>query len=295
MIIYATVATNNSGYLVALKEQFKKYNINLNILGYKKKWKGFNWKIQQIRDFLLKQKENDIVVFMDAFDVLLLNNNYIEERFKSFNKNIVLSVEQLSDSELHQYFCRKVFKPYYNYLINGGLYMGYTKYMLLYFDLINKYYDLDNYQDDQRIFNSFPYQNETIKNFYDNHIGIDIESKIFYNLQVPFSKNPDKHTIKNNKILVNGIEPNFIHAPAKQNINYVLELYNIKIPSNMIVNNNTEQFINNYNIVKYFTKTYYKYFVYEITILFLLLFIILFAFFIFKRYRLLLNNGKFYK
>ena len=291
-MIYATVATNNNGYLQCLISQCKKNDVELNIIGLNEKWGGFNWKIKKIRSFLSKQNKNDIVVFMDAYDVILLNNNDIEEKFKSFKKKIVMSVEQHSKSSIHKYFYKKVFNPYYNYLINGGLYMGYVEYLIIYFDYINKYYNLNSSQDDQIIFNSFPYENETIQDFYKNYIVLDINSIIFYNLQVPICKKNDIHTIINKKIFVNSNEPNFIHAPGKRNINNLLTNYDINIPSNMIKSNYVEHFLTEVNTVTYSIKTYYKYFVIE----FMIILIIICTFFlIFKRYYTNTKNGFFSK
>ena len=80
-----TVATEKGGYFKALKESAYRYNYDLVTLGYGMKWKGFGWRLKLILDFLITLPQDEIIMIVDAYDVILLRDS--SELLKEFKKN----------------------------------------------------------------------------------------------------------------------------------------------------------------------------------------------------------------
>ena len=72
-----------------------------SILGQGEKWKGWKWRLEKYLDFcnvLLSQNvsKNEVCIFLDAFDVLCLRKDTVEnfeKLFHNFNSDIVFSSE----------------------------------------------------------------------------------------------------------------------------------------------------------------------------------------------------------
>jgi hypothetical protein len=65
-----TVATESKYYFPYLVESCKKHGLNLEVLGFGEKWTGFNMRFRLMTDYLKQLPENDIVCFVDGYDVL---------------------------------------------------------------------------------------------------------------------------------------------------------------------------------------------------------------------------------
>jgi hypothetical protein len=117
-----TVATKNDGYYNALKQSAINNNINLITLGFGQKWTGFMLKFNLIKDYLNQLNDNDIVGFVDAYDVLILQDtNIIINKFKSFNSPIILSKDCKLNSLLSMYIIPRLFDKCGDIYINSGL------------------------------------------------------------------------------------------------------------------------------------------------------------------------------
>jgi hypothetical protein len=85
-----TVATNNEGYYNALNNNL--HNINIITLGFGQKWNGFTMKYDLTKKYLNNLNDNDIVVFTDAYDVLLLqDSNTIINNPVTVTSNLTIS------------------------------------------------------------------------------------------------------------------------------------------------------------------------------------------------------------
>ena len=61
-----TVATQTKGYFKAYSESCKKNNLELIVLGWNEKWKGFLWKFNLMQEYIASLNDNEIVIFTDA-------------------------------------------------------------------------------------------------------------------------------------------------------------------------------------------------------------------------------------
>lgn len=93
-----TVCTHNDGWFDALRVSCERNQCQLSVLGWGHQWKGLTWKFLLMKQFLNQcQNDNEILVFVDAFDVIVLEPSHIiHERFCSLTRNgsrILLGVE----------------------------------------------------------------------------------------------------------------------------------------------------------------------------------------------------------
>jgi hypothetical protein len=82
-----TVATHSERYFPYLKLSAEKYGHELVVLGWGEKWKGFVWRFELMREYLKNLDPNEIVCFIDAFDVVILQDpQTIEAKFLKYIK-----------------------------------------------------------------------------------------------------------------------------------------------------------------------------------------------------------------
>jgi len=261
---YITVATHNKGYLDVLKYAFQFNGETLNILGYNEKWRGFTWKYKLMYKFIENLPDDEIVVFMDGYDVLLLSTKNLYSNFKSFNKNIVFGIDnhnKYTKALYNRVFHNSFIKPKNAIDINSGLYMGYVKYLKLLLEkiCINDVCN-DPKMDDQKLIIKL-----SKTNFFKENIGIDYENKIFFNMSPKnlFTYKSDFKLI-NNKVINKNNEPNFVHGPGNTNMDFIVEAYGYK---------NTKKDRKKYMINA--IKTYYMYLIPEFIIILLIFFLII--------------------
>jgi hypothetical protein len=261
-----TVATHPDRYYESMLDSAKKNNIDITVLGMGEKWQGFGWKFTKMIEYLEKVNMNELVMFIDAYDVIFLDNGKrIEEKFleikKKINFKILIGVDSIPTNNLHKYAYKRIFSSN-PHNINSGVYMGYAKDIYNVLLNIKKNNDLNN-MDDQKMFinennkdNSIFYfdkNNEIILNIFGNFIDgkPDFNKYNFHLIQ-----NNNKFKLFNKK---NNTYPMILHGPGNANLDDIILKYNYKLTKK-----------NNESRIKYmFTtiKNYYKYFYLEIFIL----------------------------
>ena len=124
IINIVTIATHTAGYFDILKKSCINGGVNLTVLGYGEPWTGLDTKIRLLNKYLETKQPEDIIVLIDAFDVVMLGNSKeLLERYKQFGKPIVLGVEA-KNGWLKFAFAQLYFGTYCNNVINTGGYMG---------------------------------------------------------------------------------------------------------------------------------------------------------------------------
>ena len=152
-----TYATHNQGLYQDLISN--KYTKTITVLGFGTKWVNYREsKIRSMYNYLLKTKNHKrIVIFLDGFDsVLNKNPDLAIEEFKKLNCKILLSVNTKDTLASKIFFdrvypnsCSKQWKD--KYIINTGMYMGYTDDLLkMYEVMLNSYPDV---VEDQKLMN----------------------------------------------------------------------------------------------------------------------------------------------
>jgi hypothetical protein len=229
-LFIVTIATESKFYFPYLVESCKKNGKELIVLGYDKKWEGFSWKFKLMIDFLKTLNDNDIVCFIDGYDVICtrnlleLKNTFIEIRNKTKCKIIVGHDKLITDS-LFYYFSKEIVSFYYdtckNINLNAGTYIGYAKDLL---EVLQQTYNIEPefFADDQKLIIKYC-------NLNPENIFIDINCNIFMTIVKPLANIDYLVSIKNNQIIYKNNKPFFIHGPGGTYLDNIVKLLGYKI------------------------------------------------------------------
>jgi len=148
-----------------------KHGVDVKVLGWGTKWKGFQDKVQGVYDYCKTLPDDEIVVFIDGFDSEIIKPlDGLEETFKSLNCGVFISRDILNTSNTMHNAVVKIFGTCQDGIVaNSGLYMGTVFHLKIF---LNAALNEDS-SDDQTNFNSLCTQFEWIK--------LDVDNKIFYN------------------------------------------------------------------------------------------------------------------
>lgn len=139
-----TVATHSERYYPYLKLSAERHGHELITLGWGEKWQGYAWKFKLMKEYL-RTLSDEIVCFVDAFDVIVLEDpETIERKFIEIIGNdktkMVISKEQFSQYPVENVISRMLqqfaFTKCKDEYINSGTYMGYSSTLLHVFDHI---------------------------------------------------------------------------------------------------------------------------------------------------------------
>ena len=205
---YITVSTKDTPELQRLIKSAKKYGWNLEVLGLDldttnlghSKGGKFGMKLRYPKEYLKDKNDNDILLFSDAWDVMVLDTpEQLINKYKSFNKDIVISAENAcwpdGSRELEYLDTKNEPFPY----LNSGGYVGKVGTLK---QIFNNYNDDDI--DDQRFWTDMYFKNR-------DKIVLDSKAVIFLSMhdvkQEDFQFDNEKFTYKEtgtNPILVHG-------------------------------------------------------------------------------------------
>ena len=213
----ATVATHSERYLPVLEKMVEDRGTKLHKLGFGKEYQGHFMKDLEMIEFLKPLPKDDIVVFLDGFDTLMLSDTKeVIDKFKQTGKKMILSVENIRNSFLmHSYTFMKVKEKF----INTGLYMGYCGYVL---EFLQEMYTSDySEKSNQATWSSF--LNTRTEKVDLNHFDIDRDSSLFLNHS--FTCDNKFNTDKKEKRLVmdNKTKPCFIQGNGVVNMNDIIK------------------------------------------------------------------------
>jgi len=223
-IKFVCVATEMKLYLPYLKQLIP----DLVILGLNTKWDGFFTKYKLFNEYLSNLNDDDIVCFLDAYDVLPTKKiNTLYEKFVSTiqkypDTKMILAYEKFNNVFL-ECAAEVCFGSVNGIRINSGTYIGYVKNIKnILKSMIDKYNT--NTSDDQTALTQYA-------NNFPQHIYIDINKEFFF---VCCDSLQQINITNNNKSC-------FIHA----NGNGLMDEF-LKTEHNIIVNN--------VNKIKYFIE-----------------------------------------
>jgi len=232
-IIFVTFATHKERLFKNLIKSSTKNKIKLNIIGFNTKWSGWKNRARYILKYINRFKNNQLICCLDAFDSLILGNE--EELYNKFikyykNYNIVFSNDTSENFFINNYK-KKKFNTCKNNFISAGIFIGYNKYIK---DFLIKFINSE-YDDDQEYFTYLCNNN--------NNITIDLNNKLFYNIQYLESEFKIIDVNKKKRLSINNETPVIISAPGNVNINTLINKlgytnyeYNYKYFINLIPN-----------------------------------------------------------
>lgn len=224
-----TVATHSERYYPYLKLSAQRNRFDLVTLGWGEKWKGFTWRFELMRKYLLSLDEDEIICFVDGYDVIVLQDmKTLEEKFISKingdKSKIVIALEIDSTSKLSN-FILKFWYSFFSYkcnnkFINAGTYIGYASTLINLFNSICDEFECRDDADDQILLQRYCAKIPDIFIFDDDSNLFLTLPDLFY----PISSNSDLIKMKN-KILTykNNTKPSIFHAPTNSNIDEIIK------------------------------------------------------------------------
>jgi hypothetical protein len=231
-----TVATESKYYFPYLIESCKRHGKELEILGYGEKWKGFNWRFKLMIEYLKKLPQNDIVCFVDGYDVLCVRD--LDEMKKLFleirNKTGCEMIIGINEFDKNNYIYNIVAYTYFgkcnDSYINAGAYIGYANDLL---KIINEIIQINNKDDadDQVLITE--YCNKSNTNIYIDNNGI-----LFVTLFHPLCEIDEYFEISEDTKVVSYKlnRPFFIHANTYGYLDGIIKKLGYSMESNKIKN-----------------------------------------------------------
>ena len=258
-----TVATESKYYFPYLIESCKKNGKELELLGMGKKWEGYNWRFTLMIDYLNTLPKEDIVCFVDGYDVLCTRDlNELVPKFKEIQKRTNCKIIVGDDSKNGKY---TYFPSCFNKNINAGTYIGYVKDII---EVVTNIYTINskNDSDDQHLMIQYCQKNPNI--FY-----VDEPSELFLTLIYSLQEVDQYVEIKNGVLTYNNIQPFFIHAAGNGYLDTIITKLGYEYNGNI----KDELFYDHYKKILYHTQNFiYMYFFY---ILFFISFLVVFYFY----------------
>ena len=211
MVKLVTIATHSESYFPWLQESCKRYNTNLEILGWGEKWQGYSWKFTLMLNYLEKLNPEELVCFVDAYDVLLLRplddmQTYYENINKISDKKIIVGID-LFDSKLFKEMNDIFFSTCENSNINSGVYIGKCKDLL---KIITHLKNINN-NDDQVMLVDYCINHSDV--FY-----IDTNSELILNFnntdEIRNNSNIEIEEDNNFSLRYKNARPFFVHGPG---------------------------------------------------------------------------------
>jgi hypothetical protein len=204
-----TVATSPDGYYKWLKASCNRYNTELVTLGMNEKWLGYNWKLLKMKEYIDNLDNDEVVMFVDAYDVILLDDpRKLEEKFIKSDKKIIVGCEENDNKTLGHI----LFDKCHNKPLNSGTYIGYVKYLRkMLKDIIIK--NKDPSLDDQKLMIKYCKQNKSIH--------VDCEKEYFLVKVMPLLEDVDIDLEKNKSYV--------LHAPRNTRMEKIIRKLNYNI------------------------------------------------------------------
>ena len=222
-----TVATHSDGYYDFLIKSCQRFNVKIDVLGYGEKWQGFGWRMNLVQNYVDSiEDENEVICFIDAYDVLLLRPiDEMEILFRVFAEktgtNIVIGHEKHISIFIH-ILGKIIFGDCDGLAINAGTFIGFKSAISDMIKTVKSYNDsLDS--DDQILITKYATKNI-------RKIHIDTECNFFLTIANQLSNfDIESVVIKNKTVSYKGLKPFFAHGCGNTNMNSFIEKLGYKM------------------------------------------------------------------
>ena len=208
---FVTISTTKNQHLRRLEASAAHYNIPLTLLGLGDSYEHHGKKIHILKAFIKDLPKEDILIYVDAFDVIFLDTKKaIETTFLNLNQDIVFGAEHHVLSSSFSHFLKNLFiypkSPTSYRYVNAGTFAGYIGALL---DLFNTAIST-SCRDDQIAFSNFFIKNP--KALYP-----DYEQKLFTCNGGRGGLEEKDYQLKNKKLVATKTNqyPKILHIPGK--------------------------------------------------------------------------------
>lgn len=211
-------------HFTALCESCQSHGIPLKVLGWGQKWPGFAWRFSLFRDYLRTRPPTAIVAFVDAFDVIVLQDAAeILRRYNEItngNNRVLLGVENPTGHPVMKYMHHRAFPQCMSHVINMGVYMGSAARLL---DLLSIFESSNDKLDDEKLFNGACRDNEE---FFRANTVVDVKGHVAFTVvcksiyRYAGNGNCNNFSIDPSDLSnpLTGTVPCFLHVPGGMNM-----------------------------------------------------------------------------
>lgn len=212
------IATDSKGYFPALQSVCARNGVELVTLGFGQRWRGFSWRWSLLEQYLKTLDPGELVVHVDAYDVLMVPGRTAQEIQRRFakasrGKDVMLSVEALPPNAALRYAYTRMFDQCQSTHVNGGCYAGKAGGLLEMIGFLRVTFAFGDDDDDQRMFARM-----CATPFFKDKCALDVDSLIFTNVWAQGKVAWDSSTARDTV---------FVHAPGNGDMTGVLDYYNI--------------------------------------------------------------------
>lgn len=277
-----TVSTDRTRYFSYLEQSCMRNGCDLVVLGMGQKWQGYAWKFRLVHEYLASVPCEEIVCFVDAYDVIVIQPaSEITRKFKKIKAILPASVKIICSEDksstygpAYWFFNWLAFHSCQGTHINSGTYIGYAGDINELMDAVCTAFDCnDKDTNDQKIIQKYCQSN-------DKEFAIDRNQELFCVICSPATKiDLDTHqvnidasgtlTINNNNMI---IEPCFLHGSCNADLDDIL------VAMGYNVNKNQQCERSRFKYFLYNTKHFGKYFIVPIFVFVALIIGIYYAF-----------------
>jgi len=247
MVKLVTVVTHSDGYFPWLEKSCKRFNIKLIKLGWGQKWLGFSWRFKLMIDYLKTVDQDELIIFIDAYDVILLRplddiEEYYNNIVKMSNKKIIIAKDKVINPLINA-IATIYFNTCKDTRICAGTYLGKALDIL---EILNNI-DYETSIDDQILFTNYFKKNP-------NKVYIDTDYMFFltHSINLKDILNDSYIQINNKNLTYMNSKPFFIHANDNTYMHNLILKLGYKISNSDIYNINSK-----FKIVTYKKKLYY--------------------------------------
>lgn len=246
-----TVANKSKYYYPYLIESVKKNNNKLITLGFNKEWNGFNTKYKMMFNKISSFNDNDIICFVDGFDVICVRDlNKLVDVFLEIKQrekcNIIVGFDNVRNILSHIISSLYFTKKFHSIIANSGTYIGLAKDIKAFLSYcLNQ--DNDDLADDQILMNKY-------NKLHPGEIYIDNKTEIFLTIIKPLQSIKKYTRIENNIVYSNNNKPFFIHSAGGGFMNEILEELGYNIDYNIekdILNNHFKKLFIQFSNILY--------------------------------------------
>ena len=200
-----TVATSDEFYFKYLVKSCHANGTELKVLGWGEKFEGFNWKYIKMIEYLQTINSNNIVCFVDGYDVICTRNlNELNSEFEKIKKITNSKIIVSHGNNLNETLMTFYFGKCNDKLLNSGIYIGNAGDLLEILKEINQL-NSDSDADDQVLLTNYC-------KMYPKKIYVDIDNDLFLSMSRPLQEISDFVTVDQNVVSYNDKNPFFVHA-----------------------------------------------------------------------------------
>lgn len=217
---FITVATHSQGYYPFLLESCKRYNVDLAVVGWNKKWTGFLCKFTWVLEYIQDLPDDEVMCVLDAYDVILAKPvGDLEGLFLAIHG--AMSARIIVGCDLHNTHFTKWVTPFifgkcHNKQLNAGVYIGFVKDIRTMLQtILNERQSHET--DDQALMTRYCREKPNIL--------VDCDRLISISACNPFSDvfKMDGASFENGSYVYKGTAPFIVHAPGNTSLIPLLE------------------------------------------------------------------------